>query len=202
MGTRERRRERTRADILDAAWRLAERDGLAGFTLRDLADEVDMRAPSLYTYFDSKAAIHDAMFVQAHQQLEGVADRTPVNSCDPRGTLLAVVTAFLDFCQASVPRYQLLFTRVLPDWEPSPEAYARAVAFLDRLDALLTELGMPGEEARDLWTAMVSGLASQQVANDLDGDRWARLVPAVVDMFLHHHGCLPVAVPARQGSPS
>lgn len=202
MGTRERRRERTRTDILDAAWRLAERDGLAGFTLRDLANEVDMRAPSLYTYFDSKAAIHDAMFVQAHQQLEAVADRTPVDPGDPRGTLLAVVTSYLDFCQASVPRYQLLFTRVLPDWEPSPEAYARAVAFQDRLDALLAELGMPGEQTRDLWTAMVSGLASQQVANDLGGDRWVRLVPSVVDMFLHHHGCLPAAVPARQGSPS
>lgn len=59
LSVRVRRREQTRREILEAAWRLAGRDGVASLSLRDLAREVGMRAPSLYTYFDSKAAIYD-----------------------------------------------------------------------------------------------------------------------------------------------
>jgi AcrR family transcriptional regulator len=56
------RREATRAEILEAAWQLAQEKGLVEFTLRDLAERVGMRAPSLYTHFASKNAIYDAMF--------------------------------------------------------------------------------------------------------------------------------------------
>ena len=41
------RREATRVEILNAAWELAQEQGLAEFTLRDLAEKVGMRAPSL-----------------------------------------------------------------------------------------------------------------------------------------------------------
>jgi hypothetical protein len=36
----------------------------------------------------------------------------------------------------------------------------------------------------DLWTALVSGLTNQQLANDPGGTRWARLVDRSVDMFI------------------
>ncbi|HLY82361.1 MAG TPA: helix-turn-helix domain-containing protein, partial [Acidimicrobiales bacterium] len=61
---RAERHEATRAEILDAAWDLARTEGLAGLSLRDLARKVGMQAPSLYSYFDSKHAIYDAMFAQ------------------------------------------------------------------------------------------------------------------------------------------
>ena len=60
--TRAIRRDGTRARILDAAWELARRDGLAAITLREVARQVGMRAPSLYTYFGSKNAMYDAMY--------------------------------------------------------------------------------------------------------------------------------------------
>ena len=40
----------------------------------------------------------------------------------------------------------------------------------------------------DLWTALLNGLVDQQVANDPDGDRWIRLIPEAVAMFLTHVG--------------
>ena len=36
----------------------------------------------------------------------------------------------------------------------------------------------------DLYTALVSGLTNQQLANDPGGTRWARLVDRTVDMFI------------------
>ena len=67
------RRAATRVEILEAAWELAGEQGLAEFTLRDLAERVGMRAPSLYSHFASKHAIYDAMFGQAWSDFERVA---------------------------------------------------------------------------------------------------------------------------------
>src|SRR5262249_1551442 len=55
------RREATRKEILDAAWDAAHESSMPGLTLRDVADRVGMRQPSLYSHFDSKEAIYDTM---------------------------------------------------------------------------------------------------------------------------------------------
>ena len=62
---RAERREATRREIVDAAWEIARSDGLSAITLREVAERVGMRSPSLYSHFDSKNAIFDAMFGQA-----------------------------------------------------------------------------------------------------------------------------------------
>src|SRR3954465_4047026 len=66
---RQRRRGARRAAIIGEAWRLAHQDGLAALSLRDLADAVGLRQPSLYVYFDSKLALYDAMFADGYRQL-------------------------------------------------------------------------------------------------------------------------------------
>jgi hypothetical protein len=43
------RREATRREILDTAWEIARRDSLAAVTLREVAQRIGMRSPSLYT---------------------------------------------------------------------------------------------------------------------------------------------------------
>jgi AcrR family transcriptional regulator len=181
---RARRRERTRQEILEAAWRLAERDGIAHLSLRELAREVGMRAPSLYTYFPSKAAIFDAMFAQGYRELLDAENGMLMDPDDPAGSLEHTIVEFLRFCQASIPRYQLMFTRVVPDWEPSPEAYAVSVASYQRFAQDFARLGIEGQRAEDLWTALSSGLAAQQLANDPTGDRWIRLARDAAEMYL------------------
>jgi AcrR family transcriptional regulator len=183
---RARRRAQTRREILDAAWRLAERDGVAGLSLRDLAREVGMRAPSLYTYFDSKAEIYDAMFAEGYRQLDAVMADVAIDLDDPVGTLERLGRVFLQFSNASLPRYQLLFTRVVPDWEPSPEAYAVSVANYERAAELFVRAGLPGQRPMDLWTAVLAGLAAQQQANEPGGDRWVRLIREAAEMFVEH----------------
>ena len=185
-GVRARRREQTRREILEAAWRLAERDGIAGLSLRDLAGEVGMQAPSLYTYFDGKATIYDAMFAEGYRQLDEAVTHLPVGTTDPVGSLGEHIAAFVDFCRASVPRHQLLFTRAVPDWEPSPEAYAVSVASYTHMSERLARLGIVAERDLDLLTALTSGLASQQLANDPGGHRWRDLSHQAAEMFLSH----------------
>jgi AcrR family transcriptional regulator len=52
-----RRRDQTRAEILDTARDAILRSGLAGFTLAAVAEELALTKPALYYYFDSKEAL-------------------------------------------------------------------------------------------------------------------------------------------------
>jgi AcrR family transcriptional regulator len=71
------RHEATRREILDAAWEIARQEGLSAITLREVAGRIGMRSPSLYSHFDSKNAIYDAMFAQAWGELCDVFDAMP-----------------------------------------------------------------------------------------------------------------------------
>ncbi len=53
----ERRRDQTRAEILDTARDAVLQSGLANFTLASVADELALTKPALYYYFDSKEAL-------------------------------------------------------------------------------------------------------------------------------------------------
>jgi len=170
---------------LDAAWELARANGLAGLSLRDLAQTVGMRAPSLYVYFDSKTAIYDAMFAQgATQYLE--AQRELVLSGSALADLKAGMHFFVGFCTSDTVRYQLLFQRTVPDFEPSPQSFAIAVEGLQATRDRLKTMGFTDPAVLDLLTAIGTGLTDQQISNDPGGDRWIRLVDEAMEMFFAH----------------
>jgi AcrR family transcriptional regulator len=52
-----RRREQTRNEILDTAREVILRNGLGGFTVAQVADELGLTKPALYYYFDSKEVL-------------------------------------------------------------------------------------------------------------------------------------------------
>jgi AcrR family transcriptional regulator len=196
---RAERREATRAEIVEAAWEIARENGLAAITLKEVAERVGMRPPSLYGHYASKNAIVDAMFAQAWSQYRAVADETFASlPAAPREALAAVAGAYFEFSVADLARHQLMDTAAVPGFEPSAEAYAPAVAVLERLVGLLRELGLTDPDDRDLYTALIGALVEQQLANDAGGDRWRRLLPRAVDMYADHVG-LPG--PKLQGEP-
>jgi len=180
-----RRHSQTRAEILDAAWALARDAGLAALSLNELARRVGMRPQSLYTYFGSKNAIYDAMFARGYQQyLEMLqAEDFPP---DPRAALRQGLWALFRFCLADLPRYQLLFQRTIPGFEPSPGSYALATRALEFTAARLAERGISGPGDLDLLTALATGLVDQQVSNDPGGDRWIGLIDWAADMYADH----------------
>jgi AcrR family transcriptional regulator len=192
------RREATKAEILDAAWDLVAQEGLAGLSLRDLAARVGMRPPSLYQYFDSKHAIYDGMFAQgAREALEEVdVGGTPG---EPGEQLRASAHRMFDFITGNPERALLLFQRTIPGFEPSPESYAPAVALIARLQRFLAEHGITDPDAQDTWTALVSGLSNQQLANDPGGTRWARLIDRAVDMYLAEFAPGMLTSPKKKG---
>jgi len=180
---RSRRHMAKRSRIIDNAWSLARRDGLNGISLRDLADSVDLRQPSLYAYFESKLDLYDAMFEDGQRQLlDRCQAREPLP--DPLDELVAVVEDLVRFSSEDVVRHQLLFQRTIPDFEPSPAAMEPARQFVDLMTERLRAAHLDGPGDVDLFSAIVSGLAHQQVANDPGGDRWVLLARRVVEVLV------------------
>jgi AcrR family transcriptional regulator len=192
---REARRAATKAEIVDAAWELVREHGLAALSLRDLADRVGMRAPSLYQYFDSKNAIYDAMFGQGMEQALAAVS-APLATGDTRAVLRELGHRIFDFATSDPARAQLLFQRTLPGFEPSPESYAPSLALFEFVAGVMAEHGITDPDAMDLWTALGGGLIVQQLANDPGGNRWGRLIDRSVDMYLAH-----VTAPTRATKP-
>lgn len=186
---RDRRGERraaTQAEILAAAWEQVRAKGLAALSLRDLARAVGMRPPSLYSYFDSKNAIYDAMYAQSARQFVDEQKASMPTPDEPLEALKAIAHFFVGFCAADFARYQLLFQRTIPGFEPSPESFKISEDNLAELGELLARCGVTDPDAIDLFTALGTGLADQQLSNDPGGDRWIRLIDDAVEMFYEH----------------
>src|SRR5664280_1914984 len=144
---REGRRQAAREAIVRAAWTLVDEEGLAGLSLRDLARRAGITTPTVYAYFESKNAIYDAMFGQAATEF---ADRMAksVDGDEPQEILAGYAHRFVEFCTSDPARYQLLFQRTLPGFEPSSESYAPAVRSLANAHELLALHGIT--EARHI----------------------------------------------------
>lgn len=185
---RAERREATRREILDAAWEIARRDGLTAVTLREVAASIGMRSPSLYSHFDSKNAIYDAMFASAWIELAAVFDAMEPLPADPRRRLLAGAEMFFDFAVADLARYQLMNQRTIPGFRPSEEAYAASVAVYQRMRENMRRGGVHSQADLDLWTALTGGFVDQQLANDPGGTRWRSQLPRLIDMYCNEVG--------------
>ena len=188
--TTDRRAERhaaKRASILAAAWRLAHRDGLAAISLRDLAASV--RPPP--------AVAVRLLRLQARPLRRHVRRRQP-SAPRVRGPPALGRARTPSRCPrraSSRPRAVLdRRHRSPPALVPADDPRLRALAGVLRprprvlrhraQDRLARRRRHRSADDVDLFSALVSGLSHQQVANDPGGDRWVRLAGRAVDMFL------------------
>ena len=184
---KEGRRRSARAAIVEAAWEAVRSEGLASLSMRDLARRAGVTTPTLYAYFDSKHDIYDTMFGQAAADFS-LHMSAPIDGRDPHALLVGSLRRFVEFCTVDVARYQLLFQRAIPGFEPSPESYAHAIEALEGARRRLASIGIIKARHVDMWTALVTGLVDQQISNDPGGDRWARLAGEFAEMFLSYCG--------------
>jgi AcrR family transcriptional regulator len=184
---RQRHRQQTSEEILDAALGVMREEGVAGLNLTEVARRVGLRQPSVYQYFDSRTAVYDALFERGMQtHLEIV---TAAIGAAPKGwaAVRSAMTSTLQFAGEQPELAQLLFTRAVPGFEPSPQAYAPSVRVYeivhDAVEAAveLGELHPAAGSARGLALlfSLVAGVFSQQFANKPDSS----LMDPALDMY-------------------
>lgn len=177
------RRARTEREILDAAWAVMARQGVAALSVREVGRAVGIRQQSLTYYFPSKQALLDALFADGFADLRACFDRLP-SPTDPVQGVVAVARAFVDHLVARPAAYQLMFQPSVPGFEPSQESHTVALTVLGELVARLAAAGVDDSADHALVRSMMSGIVSEQIANDPAGhlftDQTERAVHAVL----------------------
>lgn len=142
-----------------------------------------MAAPSLYSYFDSKHALYDAMFADGYRAFLSLGALEP--GPDLRATLRSSAQRWVSFALEDPVRHQLLNQRSIPGFEPSAQTYELAKQAYELTVAPGRAVAQITQDDLDLISAFVVGLINQQLANDPGGTRWVRLLDDAVDLLAH-----------------
>lgn len=120
---REKRHQRTRAAILDAALDVINSEGLDALSIRRIAREIDYSPAALYEYFKGKDDIIDALCHQVDARLADYLNRVS-ETLPAAQRLVEVGMKYLEFARENRREYSLLFSAPVPDLRPDslPEA--------------------------------------------------------------------------------
>jgi AcrR family transcriptional regulator len=198
-----RRRLETIEEIVDVAIDVMTDFGVGGLSLGEVARRMGMRTPSLYVYFDSKNAVYDAVFARGWRAVH--AEITPLYAEvhqveDLAAHFLRTGRVFVGWMLAHPAQAQLMCWRVVPGYEPSPEAYEPAVAVIESSKECFDVLQQRGlfrpecdtEVLLRTWTVLTSGVMTQQLANapdqPFDEGVFTSTLPDLAAMFLTLYG--------------
>jgi AcrR family transcriptional regulator len=158
---------RLRDDILAGATELLEETGSEeAVTLRAVARQVGISAPSIYAHFADREAIVDAIvdsaFSDFNAAIQAASDAAVQAEAGPVERLRAGCAAYLQFAAERPNRYRLLFERrdlIGDDGEGVPpvrtESFDLLVACVrDCVDAGSSASDDPARDATALWVAL------------------------------------------------
>src|SRR5687768_2474900 len=110
VGTRrERLRAMMRQDILDAARRIVQEQGIEKLSMRSLASAVGVHAPTLYDYFENKDAVLNALFFTGVDRLHALFEQAILANPPGRLRLRAIGAAYRAFALSDPDLFQLIF---------------------------------------------------------------------------------------------
>jgi AcrR family transcriptional regulator len=189
------RRQQTIEEALDTAVAIMEEAGVGGLSMSEIARRLGMRQPSLYKYFDSLHAVYDALFARGLER-SGAAVQAAIEQ-GPRDveTIRAAARALVRWAVDNPALAQLLYWRPVPGFTPTTATFAVSVAQMDQLRAGFAQAAEAGllhpdaasDQAQRLFTIVVSGVISQQLANEpganYDTGMFTSLTDAALDMF-------------------
>lgn len=173
-------------------------EGVGALTVSEVARRMGIRSPSLYKYFPSLHAVYDAVFARGLASLAAAVDEAVAAPTPGVQRLRAGATAVVRWCTENPALAQLLFWRPVPGFEPSAETFAHSISATRDLRAELTEAVRRGElharadsdDAARMLTVVMSGLISQQMANEpgvaFGTGSFSRLTDQALDMFTAH----------------
>jgi AcrR family transcriptional regulator len=152
-----------RADILAGATQLLEQAGNEeAVTLRAVARQVGISAPSIYTHFADREAIVDAIVDDAFADFNVAIKGGVAGATGPLARLRAGCAAYLRFAEERPNRYKLLFDRqILIDAPEGPAPPIRIESFellvqclQDCVDAGISASSDPQLDSMAIWVAL------------------------------------------------
>ena len=118
LSRRERRHEETRQEIKQIARRQMAQNGTASLSLRGIATEMGMSAPSLYNYYSSRDDLVTDLLVESWTHQAEVLEQASA-SCSTQETircLLATVQAYRQWAVAHPTEFALIAGSPIPGY--------------------------------------------------------------------------------------
>jgi AcrR family transcriptional regulator len=183
------------AAILDAARAVMREHGVAALNLQDVAARVGMRAPSLYTYFASKIAIYEALYVMGMRMYRERLGKVLQTHGMTWGAIQGAITNYMDFAHEHPELYQLLFERPVPGFVPSAEGNEEARKLIETSNDAIARMmqagvlapNIPAEQASLLLVALMQGLTAMHIANEpqtpVASSIFGNLIPAAMALL-------------------
>jgi AcrR family transcriptional regulator len=193
------RRQRTVDLALKHAIAIMTERGVGGLTVSEVARRMAVQPPSLYKYFDSLHAMYDQLFALGLTEYWNAVSGAVAADVGWERRLRAAVRASVEWSVTHPALAQLMFWRPVPDFTPSPQTFAASAEQMaltrNELAAAVAHgelaAGTDLDEALRMLTVVVSGLISQQMANQPGASYaegvFSQLTNHAVDMYLGHY---------------
>jgi AcrR family transcriptional regulator len=193
------RRQVTIEAALDQAEHIVAAEGAGAVTVSEIARRMGMRPPSLYKYFPSLHAIHDALFARGNARVAEYVDDAVQGLDHGLDRLLKGSRAIVRWAMLNRGLAPLLFWRPIPGFVPSPASYALAdnmmAGFREDLRAAAHAGSLDDSADTDatlrLLTAILAGIGSQQLANQPEASYengiFTALTDRALEMFVDQH---------------
>jgi AcrR family transcriptional regulator len=135
---RDRKKERTRRDIYEAAMHLFARSGFEAVTIADICREADVGRGTFFFHVPSKAAL-------LNEFNRSVAEEFRASLREPRGSARDELRALVERMSVELVAQAEVMTAMIAEFFASPEALAAAPRE-DALPVLVTEILLRGQE--------------------------------------------------------
>ena len=150
-----------RAALLDAATHLLETEGTDALSVRRIAAEAHVAPMGVYTHFDGKHGVVEALWVEGFDRLR-VTLESLEQIDDPGDALIEGFRRYRALARAHPMAYRLMFLKAVPGFEPSVEAaWAAALSFEALVAAVRRAMesgavadGDPVQMAQVVWAAV------------------------------------------------
>ncbi|MEN9562195.1 MAG: hypothetical protein RIR73_439 [Chloroflexota bacterium] len=189
----QRNRDAAIQAILEAARAIMREEGVAALSMQGLARRMNMRAPSLYNYFNSKAEIYDTLFRLGMTMYDAHLQEALKTSKDAHDEIRIVIESYMSFALENPELYQLCFERPVPGFVPSAESLALSFGNLEKSYTRVAQIKkqlntkLTAQQLVNLIIATAHGVTAMHLANEpqlpIGQGRFGSLMPIFLRIF-------------------
>jgi AcrR family transcriptional regulator len=197
----ERRRERTRQDLLTAAARVLAQKGLHDTKIADIAAAADVGVGTFYLHFATKEALFDAVVEETVARLKGTIDAARGRERDPVEKMRAANAAFFRFGRDNREVFKIVFGHAAAYNDLIRRAQALFTADIETTFREGVESGAFVPLPPALVAQAVIGMATQMIAwwTEHESVPLDALIDTIMTLSLHGLGRAPQGKGARHG---
>lgn len=137
------RRRLDRAQVLEAARALSDASGVATLSIKELADKLGIRPPSVYAHFAGLPELRRELALWSYRAISAQMSQAAVGMAGAEA-LLAMGHAYLEFIRASPG----LYSAIIPAPDPADEElWTAGRAWLAPFERVLATLGLEADDS-------------------------------------------------------